>query len=113
MFLTLNHQKRDIYNFSKNFVIECYKVTKTLPAEEKFRMTSQIRRAALSVHLHIAAGSSRKSETERKSFYEIARGSIIGVDAAFDIANDLKYLTKDGYDNLSDVTVRCFKVFRG
>lgn len=87
MFLTLNHQKLDVYSFSKTFVLECYKLTKYLPADEKFGMISQIRRAALSVHLNIAEGALRKSETERKRFYEVARGSVIEIDAALDIAN--------------------------
>lgn len=54
MLLTLNHQKLDVYSHSKLFVLECYKLTKNLPADEKFGMISQIRRAALSVHLNIA-----------------------------------------------------------
>ena len=92
MFLTLNHQKLDIYSISKSFVLECYKLTKHLPADEKFGMISQIRRAALSVHLNIAEGCSRKSEVERKRYYEIARGSLIEIDAALDVAKDLDYL---------------------
>jgi len=47
MFLNLAHTKLDVYKFSKAFVIECYKLTKLLPAEEKFGMITQIRRAAL------------------------------------------------------------------
>lgn len=54
-------------------------------------MTSQIKRAALSVHLNIAEGASRFSKPERKRFYEIARGSLIEIDAAFDIAEELGY----------------------
>ncbi len=69
MFLTLNHQKLDIYSASKDFVVECYKLSKQLPIEEKFGMISQIRRAALSVHLNIAEGASRKSEAERKKIF--------------------------------------------
>ena len=48
MFLTLNHQKLDIYKESQSFVFECHKLTRELPADEKFAMVSQIRRAALS-----------------------------------------------------------------
>ena len=66
MFLKLNHQSLDVYTFSKKFVLESYKLTKDLRPEEKFGMISQIRRAALSVHLNIAEGSSRKSDVERK-----------------------------------------------
>lgn len=99
MFLTLNHQKLDIYAVSKSFVLECYRLTKILPAEEKFGMISQIRRAALSVHLNIAEGASRKSHAERKRYYEIARGSVIEIDAALDIANELDYLKNVIIDN--------------
>ena len=87
MFLRLNHQKLEAYSASKEFVLECSRLTKSFPVEEKFGLISQIRRAALSVHLNIAEGSSRKSEKERKRYYEIARGSIIEIDAALDIAS--------------------------
>ena len=113
MFLTLNHQKLNAYNFSKAFVLECYKLTKHLPPDEKFGMISQIRRAALSVHLNIAEGASRKSETERKRFYEVARGSVIEIDAALDIANDLHYLDDLKLDALSESTVKTFKILSG
>jgi four helix bundle protein len=73
MFLKLNHQKLDIYNYSQAFVLECYILSKQLPDYEKFGMVSQVRRAALSVHLNIPEGASRKSEIERKRFYEIFR----------------------------------------
>ncbi len=113
MFLKLNHQKLDIYSFSRKFVFECYKLSKVLPPDERFGMISQIRRAALSVHLNIAEGASRKSEVERKRYYEISRGSIIEIDAALDIAGDLEYLS--GYDttNLGDAMIRCFKMLSG
>jgi four helix bundle protein len=71
MFLKLNHQKLDIYGMSRQFVFECYRVTMKLPVEEKFGMITQIRRAALSVHLNIAEGASRKSATERRRYYEV------------------------------------------
>lgn len=113
MFLKLNHQKLDIYEISKRFVHECYRLTKNLPAEEKFGMISQIRRAALSTHLNISEGASRKSEGERKRFYEIARGSVIEIDAALDVAFDLGYLKNTDTVILGEVIVRCFKMLTG
>ena len=113
MFLTLNHQKLDLYGFSRKFVLECYKLTKQLPPDEKFGMISQIRRAALSVHLNISEGSSRKSEAERKRYYEIARGSIIEIDAALDIANELEYLTNQNLTLIGETMVKCFKMLTG
>jgi four helix bundle protein len=113
MFLSLNHQKLDIYGVSRLFVCECYKLTKHLPNEEKFGMIAQIRRAALSVHLNIAEGASRKSAQERKRYFEIARGSVIEIDAALDIADDLKYVGKIERGNLGESLVRCFKILTG
>ena len=113
MFLILNHQKLDIYAASKTLVIECYKLTKILPHEEKFGMISQVRRAALSVHLNIAEGASRKSVIERKRFYEIARGSLIEIDAALDIAVKLSYLETFDYNFLGESIVKCFKLLSG
>jgi len=110
MHLTLNHQKLKVYSVSRTFVMECYKLTKHLPAEEKFGMISQVRRAALSVHLNIAEGASRKSEAERKRYYEIARGSIIEIHAALDIAESLNYLNGHHLAILGSSMVECFKI---
>lgn len=113
MFLQLNHQKLEVYKVSREFVLECYRFTRILPEEEKYAMTSQIRRAALSVHLNIAEGASRKSENERKRFYEIARGSIVEIDAAIDIANDLNYIGKYEMINLGEKMIAAFKLLSG
>ena len=113
MFLTLNHQKLDVYILSKALVLEAYKFNKEFPSEEKFGMISQIRRAALSVHLNIAEAASRKSEMERKRYYEISRGSLIEIDAALDIANDLKLLEKYDVSRLGECLLGCFKMLSG
>ena len=113
MFLKLNHQKLDIYTYSRAFVLECYKLTKVLPVDEKFGMISQIRRAALSVHLNIAEGASRKSHTERVRYYEIARGSIVEIDAALDIASDLNYLFNYESQKSGELMINTFKVLSG
>jgi len=65
----------DAFQFSQELVLECYKITKTFPADEKFAMVQQIRRAALSVHLNVSEGCSGKSKTERSRYYEIAHHS--------------------------------------
>ena len=74
-------------------VLEVYRIVRTFPDYEKFGMMAQIRRAAVSVHLNITEGCSRKSKAERNRFYEVARGSLIEVDAGLDIAKDLGYCT--------------------
>lgn len=113
MFLQLAHTKLDVFQVSKLFVLECYRVTKTFPTEEKFALIQQIRRAALSVHLNVAEGCSRKSPAERKRFYEVSRGSVIEVDTAFDIACALNYCTQENLTVLGEHLIKTFKILSG
>lgn len=110
MFLELSHMKLDVFKVSKQFVLSCYKETKSFPTEEKFAMISQIRKAALSVHLNIAEGCSRKSLNERKRFYEVARSSIVEIDAALDIAAELGYTSKAKLKDLGVLMVRTIQM---
>jgi four helix bundle protein len=66
MFLELAHTKLDVLKVSKEFDLTCYMETKNFLSKEKFGMISQIRRAALFMHLNVAEGCSGKSLTERK-----------------------------------------------
>jgi four helix bundle protein len=109
MFLQLSHTRIDIFQASRSLCLECYRITKNFPSDEKFATVQQIRRAALSVHLNIAEGSSRKSDVERKRFYEISRGSVIEIDTALDIAVELAYCTNDSLTILGEMLVKTFK----
>ncbi len=113
MFLQLSHTKLPIYSESQKLALECYRLTKFFPSDERFAMVQQIRRAALSVHLNIAEGSSRKSMAERKRYYEIARGSVIEIDAALDIAFKLSYCDMETLKALGEFIVSCFKQLSG
>ena len=73
-------------------------------------MIQQIRRAALSVHLNVSEGCSRKSPAERKRFYEIARGSVIEIDAALDIALNLGYTSKERLADVGLMLIRTFQL---
>lgn len=108
MFLQLNHQKLFVYSEARLLSKYCYQFTKTLPPEERFNLVIQIRRAALSIHLNLAEGASRKSLAERKRFYEIARGSAIEIDAALDACEDFGYCMKK---DLQDLGISLVKVF--
>lgn len=109
MFLNLAHTKTPVYNEARLFVLDCYQLSNRLPAEERFNMVQQIRRAALSVHLNIAEGCSRKSVAERRRYFEIARGSIIEIDAALDVASDLQYVQSVDLIHLEAHMLSCFK----
>jgi four helix bundle protein len=110
MFLNLAHTKLDVFITGKSFVLGCYKISKLLTQEERFNMTQQLRRAALSVQLNIAEGSSRKSDIERRRFYEISRGSVVEVDTIFGLAVDLKYVTKKDLEETGVLIVKTFQM---
>lgn len=109
MFLNLAHTKIEVFQVSKKLFLECYKQTKSFPSEEKYALTQQIRRAALSVHLNIAEGCSRKSLNERKRFFEISRGSVVEIDTAFDIASELSYCIPEDMNVLGENIINTFK----
>jgi len=113
MFLQLKHTKLEVFKFSQELVLECYRLTKLLPDSEKFNLISQVRRAGLSVHLNVAEGCSRKSVTDRKRFYEIARGSAIEIDTAIGIAFKLSYLKMEQLTNLENLIVTNYKILSG
>jgi four helix bundle protein len=113
MFLDLAHTRMPVFQESRRFVLEGYRITKDFPQEEKFAMVQQIRRAALSVHLNIAEGCSRKSEAERKRFFEISIGSVIEIDTALYIAHELKYKTQEELKQLGIYPVSTFKQLTG
>lgn len=113
MFLQLAHTKLDVYQSSQELILECYRISAQFPNEEKFAMVQQIRRAALSVHLNIAEGCSRKSKTERSRYFEIARGSVIEIDTAIGIAHKLAYANLEKLQALGNLIVKTFKLLSG
>ena len=108
MLLNLKHKQLAVYKEIRGLIKEAYSITKLLPEEERFNMVSQLRRAALSVKLNLAEGASRKSLKGRTRFYEVARGSVVEIDAAVETAIDLGYLNENNLENLSTQLNKCF-----
>lgn len=90
--------------------MQIYDLSDLLPTKENFNMISQMRRAALSVKLNFTEGCSRTSAIERKRYYEIARGSVIELDAVLETILDKKYLTLEMMEPAGKNLVECFKV---
>jgi four helix bundle protein len=108
MFLILKHKDLDAYKTSKALVKEVYQLSRKLPFEERFNMVQQLRRAALSIKLNLAEGCSRKSNIERKRYFEIARGSAIEIDATLETAFELDYFKNDDLNIIGELLNRCF-----
>ena len=79
--------------WQKGFEIakNCYKITSTFPAQEKYGLASQINRAAVSIASNIAEGSARTGIKDYKRFLEISLGSCFELETQLLIAQDLNY----------------------
>ncbi|KKW16919.1 MAG: Ribosomal protein S23 [Candidatus Magasanikbacteria bacterium GW2011_GWA2_50_22] len=77
-----------------------YKISKEFPKEELFALTSQIRRAVISVPSNIAEGYGRPSGKDRVHFFWIAKGSLLEVESQFLIAKDLGYIKNTLFEKM-------------
>jgi four helix bundle protein len=91
------HEKLDVWNKAMDFVVAVYKATEAFPKEEKFGLTSQVRRAAVSVLANIAEGAARNSFKEFAHFLSNAQGSASEVETELLIAHRLGYLSENDY----------------
>ena len=80
--------------------LNIYRTTKCFPDDERFGLTSQLRRAAISVPSNIAEGCGRQSDRELANFLNIAAGSASEIDYQLLLAKDLDYITNDQYQLL-------------
>lgn len=88
----MNHKKLDVWIKSMDLVESIYRISNTFPDIEKFGLTSQIRRAAVSIPSNIAEGAGRKGDKELIQFLHIALGSLSELDTQYLIAVRLKYI---------------------
>lgn len=94
-------------------VIEIYRVTRQFPKEEQFGLTTQLRRAAVSITSNIAEGFSRNSYKEKLQFYAMALGSLTEVQNQLLIARDIGYLSKEDFLILAELSVTINKLANG
>ncbi len=88
-------EKLEVWQKSRVLVKSIYRLTATFPDDERFGLTSQLRRSAISVSSNIAEGSTRSSKRDKARFYEIAYGSLIELLNQLILATDLELLTTD------------------
>jgi len=88
-------EKLDVWIESRKFVTWVYKMTSGFPPEEKYGLTSQLRRASVSIVSNLAEGSARKISIDQAHYYQIAYSSLIEVLTQLIISNDLKFITSE------------------
>lgn len=98
---------------SHSLAIDIYKITKTFPADEKFGLTDQMRRCAVSITSNIAEGFSRRSKKEKAQFFYMSLGSVTELQNQLLLAKDIGYLQRLDFKLLADKTVVSSKLING
>lgn len=106
--LKLSHKNLDVYKIAMEVVKEVYNTTKKFPFEERYALTSQLRRASVSVCSNIAEGSSRRTKQEKRRFFEISRSSLVEIDTQLEISMVIEYLQKNQIVELEKYLERVF-----
>jgi four helix bundle protein len=94
------HEKLDVWKKAIDFVVAVYRVTEAFPKEEKFGLTSQLRRAAVSIPANIAEGAGRRTSKEFSYFLSNSQGSASEVETELLIASRLSYVQEAKYISL-------------
>ena len=95
------HHNLDVWKKAVDFSVQVYKITDAFPRDEKFGLTSQLRRASVSIAANIAEGAGRKSPREFANFLSIAQGSASEVETELLIAFKLGYFAEGMFNNLT------------
>jgi four helix bundle protein len=94
------YKKLDFYNRSIELCLKLYQITKNFPDEEKFGLTSQLRRSGVSVCSNIAEGASRSSNKDFGRFLEIALGSSYEIETQLYLSFRLDFVEETEYSQI-------------
>lgn len=95
----LSYRDLVVWQKSKDFVIRLYKITNSFPTEEKFGLTSQMRRSAISIPSNIAEGRGRRSRKDFVQFLYMSVGSLCELETQIEIAKDLRFIKEVEYND--------------
>jgi four helix bundle protein len=93
-----NFREYDIWIDGMQLVKDVYGLVDNFPSSEKYSLSSQITRSAVSIPSNIAEGASRNSEKDFARFLEISLGSVFELETQIRISFTLKYVSEDKFD---------------
>lgn len=99
-----NYRDLIVWQKSYRLCLELYRITKKYPKEERYGLTSQIRRAAVSIPSNIAEGYGRKTTADYLRLLYIAYGSVCELETQLLLSGDLNYVNKENLKALKDDT---------
>jgi len=97
------HKDLNVWKKSMNLVILTYRLTGQFPKEELFGLSSQMRRAAVSIPSNIAEGHGRNSDKELIRFLFISLGSASELETQILLSNKLDFLNEEGFNQLNEL----------
>ena len=103
----------NVYQLVRGFVRDVYLVQKGFPAEERFALCDQIRRALISISSNLAEGSGRDSFKEKIHFVNISYGSLMEVYSQLQLSVDLGFLSQTKFDLLRQDKINIAKMLSG
>lgn len=107
------HKKLVAWKEAMELVKLIYIFSSELPSDEKFNITSQLKRASVSVPLNIAEGAGRNSDKEFRHFLHIARGSLSEVNTVLDLCVLLGFCTNERIGPLNEQEQKCAALING
>jgi four helix bundle protein len=108
-----DHTKLKAFQLADELAIAVYTVTRSFPKDELFGLTSQMRRAAVSVPSNIVEGCARHTEADFIHFLDVAFGSVRELGYQVSLAKRLGYIEETVHVRLNDVCVETSKVLGG
>jgi four helix bundle protein len=90
-------EKLTVWHKAKDLVLDIYRMTREFPKEELYTMTSQLRRAAISIPSNLAEGTSRKTNRDKAHFTTVAFSSLMEVANQLIISYELGYMSEEDY----------------
>ncbi|HWA86613.1 MAG TPA: four helix bundle protein [Opitutus sp.] len=109
----LNFEKLEVWRKSIALADLVYSLTKSFPPDERFGLTNQMRRAAVSISSNIAEGSSRTSRTDFRRFIEIAPGSAFELASQVEIALAQDFLAPESHRSIRDAVLEIVRMLSG
>lgn len=107
------YENLEAWKEATELAVRIYGITKTFPKEEIFGITSQLRRASISISSHLAEGAGRKSKKDFKQFVPIASGSLNEVESLITICSRLNWITAEPHKELQEKIERLGRLIGG
>lgn len=107
------YRKLIAYQKAKEVVKRTYRLLRNFPAEERYAMCDQLRRASVSITSNIAEGVNRYSVKDKSHFLEVSYGSLMEVSSQLEIAEELGYITSEERANMDQLIEEVARLLSG